>query len=151
MQASQTPQIVDNKVHKKGKVDVGEALRMYLADGMTYQQIGDHFGVARQAIHKQLKPIIKLTQPQADYAAYKNNRALLFDGAVLEMLKELLTGGKIKKANMGEISTSIERLYKLMRLENNQSTENIAETVKVVPSDAVDRLDKILNSDSQKD
>ena len=151
MQDQITQEIADNPSDKGRRVDVGEALKMYLADGMSYRQIGEHFGVTKQTVHHYLKPIIDLTEPQADYAAYRNNRALLFDGAVLKMLKELLTGGKIRKANMGELSNSIERMYKLMRLENNQSTENIAETVKVVPSDAVDRLDKILNGNSDND
>ena len=151
MQATKAIAPPDNTPAKQGKIDIGEALRMYLAENKTYQQIGEHFGVAKQSVHERLKPIIALTEPQSDYAAYRNNRALLFDGAVLKLLKELLTSGKIKKANMGEISTSIERLYKLMRLENNQSTENIAETVKVVPSDAVDRLDRILNGNSDND
>ena len=133
------------------RFNLPEALRLRVVHGMTYPEIAKKYGTSKQRVHQQLQPFLKLTGDPETLKTYQENRATFFDGLSLKLLKQALTSGVIDRANLGEISTSIERLYKLMRLETNQSTENVAETVKVVPSDAVDRLDKILNSDSQKD
>jgi predicted DNA-binding protein YlxM (UPF0122 family) len=139
-------QSLDDKIdYSGGKVDLSTAIRLRLVNGLKYTEIADIFGVTKQAVHHKLRPFIKALRNPGQVGAYQNSRADLFDAAGVKALMAVFDDDKIKKAPLGEVSTAVERFYKLMRLETDQSTENIAQTVKEVISDeSLAKLDRII-------
>ena len=129
---------------KPNRIDIGEALKLFYVDNKGYAEIARHFGVHRVSVFQRLQPFIKDLPKKEQLDGYRGNRALFFDAIQAKIVKTVLTGDKITKANFGELSNAMERFYKLMRLETGQSTENVAKRVEVVPDAAIKKLDKLI-------
>jgi hypothetical protein len=92
--------------------------------GFTHEEIGQHFGVSRQAITKRLKGIFKLIDG-GKLEAYRQHRVSILEGLEIEVLSELSNPDKLEKASANNLAYAFGQLHSARRLEEGQSTENI--------------------------
>jgi hypothetical protein len=57
--------------------------------------------------------------------AYRDNRALIFDGIESELVSLALDRDKHKKATLGNVAYALDKVYNINRLEQNKSTQNL--------------------------
>lgn len=135
--------LLDDPNDRRGrKVNKHEALLMAL-NGKSYQQIGQHFGVSKQAISQ------LLMKDRADIEAYKAFRQ---DPATMYEFKEAkiinsLDDDDIKKMSGYQKAGSAGLFRDKVRLERGQSTDIVDHRViSAKLSEVTDRL-KTINAD----
>jgi len=103
---------------------VKEAIALHQR-GMTYEQIAQKYGVTKSTIHEQLQGVFALLAPDR-LDAYRHHRTAILDAMELEMLNLLTDPTKREKATLGNVGYVFERLHQARRLEQGESTANVA-------------------------
>lgn len=104
-----------------GKIDVQKALELRLK-GLSYEDIGKHFGVSKMAVCKRLKD--RLPDKRVDLEAFKRNRADLL-ASKQKLILDSMTQEQIEKIPPQSRPTAFGILYDKERLERGQSTQNV--------------------------
>jgi hypothetical protein len=129
------------------QVDVGRALQLKIEQGLTYQEIADIMGTCKQAVHKRLKPFLRLLDDPDAVRAYGKNEATLLDGARMELLANIVDPERLSKADPGRLAFAFDKLFHAGRLLRNQSTSNLGLRT-IVVREALDALDGALPDQS---
>jgi hypothetical protein len=124
--ASNTADNTDDKLPQSAKVDIKKAVRMRYKNGMTYQQIGDYFGVSKQCIFEQLGPIANLIKSEGQVESYTENQVDILQGLLLELTSDIADKGKRSKASLNNAAYAFDRIFNALRLLQDKSTANIA-------------------------
>ena len=103
--------------------------------GFTHEEIGQHFGVSRQAITKRLKGIFKLIDG-GKLEAYRQHRVSILEGLEIEVLSELSKPDKLQKASANNLAYVLTSIHNARRLEAGESTENVGLAVIVARVEA---------------
>lgn len=106
-------------------VDVGRALQLRIEQGCTYQEIADIQGTSKQAVHKRLKPFLRLLDDPDAVRAYGKNESMLLDGARMQLLANIVDPERLSKAPVNSLAFAFDKLFNAGRLLRNQSTANI--------------------------
>ena len=111
----------------KRKFSDAEMIAMLNLNDGNISKTAEELGVSRSAIvqRKEALPEGALIQ---DIAEFKAKRADLFADLQLKAMGQI-TADKLSKASIQQLSTFIGTMYDKERLENNQSTENVAHKV----------------------
>lgn len=111
----------------KRKFSDAEMIAMLNLNDGNVSKTAEELGVSRSAIvqRKEALPEGALIQ---DIAEFKAKRADLFADLQLKAMAQI-TADKLSKASIQQLSTFIGTMYDKERLENNQSTENVAHKV----------------------
>jgi len=113
---------------------------MRLKDGKSYQDIADHYGVAKQTIFHHLSPLIG---DKGELEAFKEYRADILASLQAKVVKSI-TDDDLQKASLSQKAVGIGVFYDKERLERGQSTGNIAVALgQVDPLDAASARDFI--------
>ncbi|BBO72078.1 hypothetical protein DSCA_60080 [Desulfosarcina alkanivorans] len=140
----------DTPLDGNGKIDLSKALRMRLENNLSYSEIGKQFGTSKQAAWQALKPFIKMLGDPKEVGAYRGNRAGIFDAATLKFLTHALDPAKLKQGGAAGLVRAASELYKMQRLETDQSTENVANhNIQAMSDETRARLDAVLADDSE--
>lgn len=103
------------------KINLVKAIEMR-SKGISLQDIGDHFGVTKVAVHN----LFKLHIPYIDVVdEVRKTRANILTAKGIELLLSL-TDKEIKKIPPGSRATTFGILFDKERLERDQSTENVS-------------------------
>lgn len=108
------------------KIDVEKALKMRLKNGLTFQEIADHFGVSRQAIHQRLSRFIDILGDADTIKAYEEHKPSLLSAVENKLLQQLIDGDKLEKASLNNAAYAFNTIYQCNRLERGKSTENVS-------------------------
>ena len=93
--------------------------------GMTQQEIGDYYGVSRQAIQQKIKGIWeKMDKDKLE--AYRANRVALLETSEVEILSWMGKKDKLEKASGNNLAYMFTQVHQARRLEAGESTTNIA-------------------------
>lgn len=111
--------------HPPNEIDVAKALTLRLTRGLTYQEIGDKFGVSKQAAHQALSKFTKLIDNPQLVKSYKNNKADMLEALELELVIDLADKDKRDKASLNNIAYAVKNINEMIRLERGQSTQNV--------------------------
>ena len=123
---------------RKGKIDAGKALTMRLVKLRSYQEIADHFNVAKSSVYKALKPFENLIKCPEQIEAYRANRAQILDSLEMKIIGAMAHGPTLKKATLNNLAYAAQNINNMSRLERGQSTAN----VHTLLSNAADLADK---------
>ena len=108
------------------KVDIAKAIKLRMQNHMSYQDIGNVFGVTRSAIQKELKPLLCfLDNPEATQH-YRENRADFIDNVERVLTTHMVDEDKLKAASINNLAYATAQLNNIGRLERGQSTANVA-------------------------
>ena len=89
---------------------------------LTYREIGKQVGISKHSVAIRFKRLNK----EMELTNYHiNNRTHIF-GDVERRATEAITDAKFRKANLFQITNTVERFHTMGRLETGQSTQNIA-------------------------
>jgi len=93
--------------------------------GMSYEAIGDYYGLTKQAIHEKLQGIWEKLDPEK-LQAYQVNKIRLFEATEQEILSWLVKKDKFEKASLNNIAYAFTQVHQARRLEAGESTSNVA-------------------------
>jgi len=89
---------------------------------LTYREIGKQVGISKHSVAIRFKRLNK----EMELTNYHiNNRTHIF-GDVERRGTEAITDAKFRKANLFQITNTVERFHTMGRLEEGKSTQNIA-------------------------
>jgi len=111
----------------KKKFSDAEMIAMLNLNDGNISKTAEELGVSRSAIVQRKEALPKGALIQ-DIAEFKAKRADLFADLQLKAMGQI-TADKLSKASIQQLSTFIGTMYDKERLENNQSTENVAHKV----------------------
>lgn len=93
--------------------------------GLTCEEIGQKFGVTRQAISKRLKSAFRALDKD-QIAEYKRNRVAFLEDLEAAVLLELGNPDKLEKASANNLAYVYTQLHTSRRLEARLSTANLS-------------------------
>jgi len=105
----------------RSKIDLEKAID-YRLKGLTYQDIADIFGCAKQSVHERLQKVIPNVE---DVAAYDKHKAKVLSAKELLILNNL-TIDSIKKAPLAAQATAYGILFDKRQLHEGKATANVA-------------------------
>ncbi len=118
--------IVAKKVDKSVLPPISEKAVIELRiKGLTCEEIGQHFGVTRQAISKRLRSAFRALDKD-EIAAYKKNRVGFLEDLEVAILLELGNPDKLKSASANNLAYAFGQLHTTRRLEAGESTANFS-------------------------
>ena len=109
-----------------GKINLKKALSLRIDNKLSYAQIAKQFNVNKGTLYKALKPFIQLIDNPEALNAYNHNRPAILQALEMEIATNLATPDRLKKATLGNMAYALDKITHARRLEEGQSTENIA-------------------------
>ena len=107
-------------------IDIAKALKMRLANNMTYQEIADAMGHSKAGVYQALSKIIALIDDPAITNQFRAHKAQLTEAVQLKYLVHLANKDTIKAASANNAAYTIGQLNNIIRLDRDQSTTNAA-------------------------
>lgn len=130
---------LDKPLLPNQKFPVDEALKLRLVNNLTFQQIGDKYGVSRQAIHGKLKKFMRIIGEPDLNKAFQERRVELLTGTERVLMEYLLDPKKLKDASLNNVAYAFKEINNARRLELGEAT-NI---VQYDPSALRDRYNEL--------
>ena len=118
------PRVIDRS---EGRIDLGQALELRFKKNSTLQEIGDHFGVTRQAVSRKLRAFMHLLSSEDGISAYREARRNLLTAAELKLMEAVVDKAKIKDASLNNAAYALKEVHNMRRLEEDKSTANVAQ------------------------
>lgn len=115
------PQKVKHSRLSTRKVDIAEALKMYLV-GRKIAEIARFFGVVPSTISESLSEFIKILPNPEDIRAYRESKSQILDGVELELIRKMSDKATIKAASLNNAAYAYQQVYNSNRLECGKST-----------------------------
>lgn len=112
-------QVVANKV---GKLDMVTAVRLRF-EGLSTKQIGEKYGITRQAVEKRIAKVYKRLDPQSIDAYNKHEDSLLTMAKEL-MVQHAVQPDTIQKASLNNVAYAYTQFNSAQRLLRGESTAN---------------------------
>ena len=129
---------------KRNAVDVGKALELK-HKGLSMQEIGNQFGVSKQAVHQHICRIEKLLASPQELEKYREKQAEVMDSIGIRYGERLLDEDAIKGASALQAATVMAISVDKARLIRGQNTA----TVLVVHANAVREASKAWDADPE--
>jgi len=139
--------MTDSISKRTSKIDLKKAFKMRFAQGLTFREIGERFGVTAQAVEIALKPFKSFITDPEGYLAYRNNTELLLGAVECLLVCDLLDKDKRKKASLNNVAYAFQQIFNARRLEGNQSTANIGVAVEQRLAKALNKVAESTNSE----
>ena len=137
---SKTVPTVPNK-HAKGKrwslPDVIKLYQLRVERGLSFGEIGQMYGVTKQAVYKKLNRLFEHLPNQENIQAFKDNKPTIMDGVTMTLLAQAVDPERLKKGTVNQFMYGAEIADRIKRLEEGKSTVNIG--LKTMLIDAASR------------
>ena len=115
-------------------LDKAEVWKLRFQQGLTYQQIATLTGYCPQRIHQVCHELKELIPHPESLPAYQAARGPALEHAERTLVASLLDPATIEKASLRDRAVSFGIVYDKRRLEQGQSTSNLAVWAKCVES-----------------
>ena len=109
----------------ENKVDVSQALKLYLEKGLSKADIARFFNVTPQSITYHLQPFDHLLAGGNNLAAYRENRVNIKDNVELILLTDLADPVKRAGASLNNVAYAYRQIHETRRLDEGLSTSNV--------------------------
>ena len=110
---------------KGTKLDVGKAYELRQR-GLTYQEIGDRYGVTNGAVHLQLKRFQALLPDPGVTKHYDDHRANVLTAVEHALVQDMLDPERRAKASLNNTAYAFQQVANLRRLEQGKATSHVA-------------------------
>src|SRR3990172_7482134 len=108
------------------KINLPQAYKLYYEKGYTYQDIGNHFGVSKQAVCKRFKAFSKyLPDPEA-VQTYRDNRVSVLDAVESTYISDLVDPVRREKASLNNTAYAFQQIHNARRIESGLSSVNVS-------------------------
>lgn len=108
------------------KYDVATALRLRVEERLTYREIAERLGVDESAVRQRLSRWLALVDDPDELAAYRAQRAAVFDSLESTIIRELWREIVAHNVSAGDLIRGLEVVAKHGRLVSGASTENVS-------------------------
>ena len=106
------------------KLDMSTAVRLRI-EGKTYQEIGEQFGITRQAVQKRIAKVYDRLDPQSIDAYNKHEDSLLTMAKEL-MVQHAVQPDTIQKASLNNVAYAFTQFNSAQRLLRGEATSNVS-------------------------
>jgi len=113
------------------KIDVGKALEMRLK-GKSLQEIGDEYGVTRQAVCQRLRKFTKLLKDPDVVLAYERNQVNLLRAVDMELTLGILDRAHSHKSSVNNLAYAKDKVFTHIRLLTGESTANVSNLTRII-------------------
>lgn len=115
-----------NPQRKERTVDIAVAMELRFRNGFTYKKIGDYFGCTAKSIEKLIGKYKNLLFGKEELEAYRKMKTDILENAEFQLLQDLMKKSRRDKSSLSAITTALNTLGNMGRLEKGLSTENVA-------------------------
>ena len=119
-------------IHKSklphAKIDIAEALKLRLTNGLTYQEIADRYNCKRQSVYGALQRYIKTIDTVDKYKPLLQYKQEFLDVAEIALLADTMNPEKRAAASLNNTAYAFNTIHQANRLEKDKSTSNQAIT-----------------------
>ena len=133
-----------------GKIDLTEAFKLRYRHGLSYQQIGDRFGVTKQAVQQRLSTISRLLPDPSQVELYRKQKSEMLDALEYKVYENMLDPDKLKDASFNNLAYGFQNICTQNRLEKGLATDRLdIQTVSIRIDDlrrAEDDIIKTINA-----
>ena len=127
------------------KIDPIEAYKLRYQNGLTFCQIGKHFGVKASSVVQRLQRLSALMHSKEQAFEYEAVKPQLLSSVEQQLLASLASPDKIEKATLNNVAYAFTQIHMAKRLEENKSTANVG-----ILSKLVKESDETLFSDPKR-
>lgn len=110
---------------QRGRQRTGRDVLALRAKGKTLEEIGNQYGVTKQRIHQQIKELVEIADKKA-VKEFRENLGDILAAAHARVLSYLVKPEVLEKASANNLGYVQTQLHTSRRLEEGQSTVNLA-------------------------
>ena len=130
-----------------GKIDLTEAFKLRYRHGLSYQQIGDRFGVTKQAVQQRLSTISRLLPDPSQVELYRKQKSEMLDALEYKVYENMLDPDKLKDASFNNLAYGFQNICTQNRLEKGLATDRLdIQTVSIRIDDLRRKEDDIIKT-----
>ena len=108
------------------KINLEEAFKLRYKNGLTYQEIADHYGVTKSSVFQRLEKITNLLPDPEEIENYRQHKAMMLDGLEYKVYENMLNPEKLKDASFNNLAYGFQNICTQNRLEKGLSTSNVS-------------------------
>ena len=108
-------------VDTKNKITTSDILQLKL-QGMNLTEIGDKFGISKQAVSQRIKGVFKLLDNES-LEAYQANKVKILTAVERALIDNLVNKDKLKQASLNNVAYAFGQINNAKRLEQGQPTD----------------------------
>ena len=131
-------------------IDPLEVYKLRQQHQLSFRQIADITGNTPGGVHKSYQQLLDTLGTRHDIDAYSNARAQLLGAVEHRLVASIVDPDKLEKASLNNVAYALTQVHTMRRLEQGQSTNNIAVLSQVISS-AKHRLVQDLKQESGKE
>lgn len=90
--------------------DLAVALEKKLVNRMSYQQIGDYYGIKKNTVYKRLRKFLSILDISTDIGKLDGQLTNLFTAGTFKYFQELLNEDKLKDASLNNIAYAFTQI-----------------------------------------
>ena len=110
-----------NYVDKPKTATTTELLQLKL-QGLSLEEIGNKYGITRQAVSKRIKGVFKLLDNES-LEAYQANKVKILTAVEKTLIDNLCKPAKLKQASLNNLAYGFTQINNAKRLEQGQPTD----------------------------
>lgn len=130
-------------------INVEEAYKMRVVNGLTFKQIGKHFKCSPQAVQQRLKNFLVLLDDPKAQAVYEQNTARLLNTGARILFTDMLDSNKRASASLNNTAYAFNTVYNASRLEAGKSNLNVS--VRETAKGLLDKLNQLDDMEGNED
>ena len=105
------------------KFDLSQAVKLRLKNGLTYEEIGDMFGVTKQTAHTNIQRFLKLLPTDEECENYNANKSKILSHLELKLIERMSDDDAIKDASLNNAAYAFQQINNANRLEKGLATD----------------------------
>jgi predicted DNA-binding protein YlxM (UPF0122 family) len=122
----QVDRTIDKAQKHKGYVNVSEALKLRLKHNLSYEELGERYGVTKQAVHQALRKFSIIIDRPESIGDFNAVRSDVLTAVEFKLIESLLDQEKHKDASLNNVAYAYQTIFHANRLEKGESTNNIS-------------------------
>lgn len=123
--------------HKRGYVDVTEAIKLRLKHNYSYQQLADRYNVSKQAVHQALRKFTAILNRPDSISTFNEIRSDVLTAVEIKLIQSLLDPDKHKSASLNNVAYAYNTIYIANRTEKGHNDNANVMLLQIVCKDAV--------------
>ena len=129
------------------KINLEEAFKLRYKNGLTYQEIADHYGVTKSSVFQRLEKITNLLPDPEEIENYRQHKAMMLDGLEYKVYENMLNPEKLKDASFNNLAYGFQNICTQNRLEKGLATDRLdIQTVSIRIDDLRRKEDDIIKT-----
>ena len=116
------------------RIDLAECYKLRVLNKLSINELAEYFGVRKQSVSEALQRFAACLPDSPQRDAYEQARPMLLSAVEEQLMASLTDPAKLEKASLNNVAYAFTQVHTARRLEQGQSTSNLAVWAKCVES-----------------